>query len=178
MPLTHSIKNSLKRLKSKALKLRISEVQTVICTLNRLCYRQRNRLWQELSLKSDIKNPLTESLELLVLVMIYIMFRKKWNSTRDILFPILTHFVEQLHLQMARLSKPEMLSVMCPKKICAVFRLERQFFLTLKKKKSSLIWVSNAYHYSLLMRLQSIVDMMKTTMKCLASTVLCLRKSI
>ena len=88
-------KNSLKRLKSKALKLRISEVRTVICTLNRLCYRQRNRLWLKLSLKSDIKNPLTVNPVFSVWAMIYIMFRKKWNSTKDIQFQKLTHFVEQ-----------------------------------------------------------------------------------
>lgn len=79
---------------------------------------------------------------------------------------------------MARLSKPVMLSVMCPKKICVVFRLERLFFLILKKKKSSLIWVLSAFLCSLLMKLQSIVNMMKMAMRCLASTVLCLRKSI
>ena len=60
----------------------------------------------------------------------------------------------------------------------SVFRLERQFFLTLKKKKSSLIWVLNVFLCSLLMRLQSIVNMTRTAMKCLASTVLCLRKNI
>ena len=171
-------KKLVKKIEVKGFEVKISEVRTVICTLNRLCCRQRNHLWQKSSLKSDIKNPLTVNPVFSVWEMICTMFLRKWSSTRDIQFQKLTHFVEQLHLQMVRLSKPAMLSVMCPKKICAVFRLERLFFLILKKKKSSLIWVLNVFLCSLLMKLQSIVNMMRTAMKCLASTVLCLRKSI
>ncbi len=43
------------------LRLRISEVRTVICTLNRLCFQAKSRLWQKLNLKLGTINPLTVS---------------------------------------------------------------------------------------------------------------------
>ena len=79
----------------KYLRLRISEVQTVICTLNRLCFQVRNRLWQKLNLKLDTINPLTVNPVSLVWARIYIMFHKRWNSTKAIPFLKLTRFVEQ-----------------------------------------------------------------------------------
>ena len=90
-----ALKNWLRRLKLKDLRLRISEVQTVICTLNRLCFQVRNRLWQKLNLKLDIINPLTVNPVSLVWARIYIMFHKRWNSTKAIPFLKLTRFVEQ-----------------------------------------------------------------------------------
>lgn len=91
----HLIRNWSKRLKLKDLKLRISEVQTVICILNRLCFQVKSHLWQKLNLKLGTINPLTVNPVFLVWAMIYIMFHKRWNSTKVIPSLKLTRFVEQ-----------------------------------------------------------------------------------
>ena len=95
-------------------------------------------------------------------MIVFITSPRKWNNIEDMLSTISTRSEEAYCLPTARRYSQVRLSAMCPKTICAVFKSEKRFSRTLKKKKPCLIWASKRCHCSLLTRLPNTVSMMKT----------------
>ena len=142
-----------------------SAAPTVIFIWNRSCCLPTNLHAPRSNLKSITANRSTAKPVYWIGMIVFITSPRKWNNIEDMLSTISTRSEEAYCLPTARKYSQVRLSAMCPKTICAVFKSEKRFSRTLKKKKPCLIWVSKRCHCFLSTRLPNTVNMMKTAKK-------------